>query len=1293
MNKNFKRSISGFLAVIMTLSFLVLLPSCTQEDEQPVAQAYTNYTEGLINSKVADEEAVLEAIETVAESIGISDVDNELKVQAVNEVGEDRFYNVQQYINDIPVYGKSAVLVTDKNGNVTSLTSNTVNFKNTPEEKASATAEKLTKSIQKYVKEYLPEDEPSEYVIGKISSDNLHYYDVNGEAVLTYIIQIGRYGFVADAKSSKIIEVIEMVSENSTEVCYNADATEKFNGYYYDVTKTYSAYNKKRNIYIYNYLGNDSTRDTSAREVLESSDKFFGNAVKGDKSEVTKNYNDGVTFMNNISKVYDYFNNKFSEKAFGILDACYNDSYDNGENALGGIVGGKGYISMGSVMGIDDIDTIAHEYTHVVTRKNVSWINIPAWNERRDYPGAINEGYSDIFGELIEAHINNEEPDWVHGNRIIHDPMKNNYPTRESDVRYEEFRDNMWGMPIGEGRYTDFSHGFSTVISHSAYLMWNGIDGDSTKKIDEDLLAELWYRGMLMLNSDATFKQCANAINMAAQQMYKNAPEKFTIKNVQCVKEAFEKTGISTGSVETTVANGSTIAVIGRDNVSYADYNIKFEYANYATGKYELVKQEDVKTDSGYTFDLKDGTYCVTVKDNAENGSENEYSITIKVVNPVAVQDSGEVVAASIEPQRINIYTDFVTPVYATNLTLFGEDIVTLGELSVIETELTPIDATSYTIKWTSSDESVATVSPSGDAGIINTISKGETTITATLTSNGNTITKTKNIRVASKGRDTVLVLDVSGSMGGVPCEEMKKSAIQFCNDLLKDEYNNRVGIVFFDDTVTQIGLSSDLDMLIDRIENVGVGDTTNTEAALDAADKMLQSQSKSETIKNVVIMADGLPNEGEQSSSGSMPSGSYSGYYNLDYANAVIDTAKRMMKKYNMYSLGFFHSMFYDEERDFGKTLMQELTNKKDGYHQVDKAEDLKFAFGDISDDIQVGSKIVINIACPVDVTVSHGGEKLSSIKKSYNGKTTFGTLQLLGKNKDIKVVSLDSDKVYDVVLKGTGDGKMDYSVNYFDSNEKLSDYRSFEAVPITKTTIIKSSTDNSDKDISLNIDADGDGVTDEIWSAALKGMGKITYQKNPPKEAPEVTEQVTLALPVEDTNDNDKDSNDVVTVVLIAISVSVLIIVTVILCIVAGNKKKKPNDIEIMKKDENNIENKEEAENKEEETETTVFGGIEILNGTMKGFAVPMEDKDLYYLGKDSKYSNIVFSADYKNVSRMHCSVEYDAQNRVYYLTDLSSNGTYISNRRLDKGKRTRVGAGVVVSLANSQCQIALK
>lgn len=103
---------------------------------------------------------------------------------------------------------------------------------------------------------------------------------------------------------------------------------------------------------------------------------------------------------------------------------------------------------------------------------------------------------------------------------------------------------------------------------------------------------------------------------------------------------------------------------------------------------------------------------------------------------------------------------------------------------------------------------------------------------------------------------------------------------------------------------------------------------------------------------------------------------------------------------------------------------------------------------------------------------------------------------------------------------------------------------------------------------------------------------------------------------------------------------------------------------------------------------------GVIQVTSGSMNGFSVPIKDGETLYLGKDAKFANLVFTGDYKNVSRLHCAVTFDAKANRYFVTDCSTNGTYfINQKRLEKGKRTPVAPTTTLLLANDNCMIRLE
>lgn len=1312
MNIKLKRCISLILALMTVFSLLFSLSSCTENntevDEVKIDTDYVSIDDEISGASIDDEHDVLNIFQELSETLGIENAEKELKISNINEVGGEVFYRAQQYYEDIPVYGNSVVLGVDENGKTFCLTSNTVSVKDvdtTPK----ISFEDAKNELEKFFKNQKPENilfySPNELIVYQLD---------DGENILAYntVVSIS-----TKSQESETFECIvnayngEVVKALQIDLFESVEATGKDN----------TGNNRKRSFTVNRksdseYLLQDNTRNINIYDVgnKELTYKFYD-----ENNEGTNNYNSfdhveylsngnklkvvanssnqwddtkAVTLMANLKDTYDFYDKYLAYKGTNgknnIINGFFNDSMPSAGSGNAYCWGYAKYwqdevlLSFGVDNGIS-VDTVAHEYTHGV-EGSISRMNYEGES------GAIMEAYSDIFGEFVEDYANDGELDgdcnWIHGERNMIDPLKNNYPSIYNGKHFASTKNK---LKNGKSENDNGGvHKNNTVISHAAYLMYNGIDGTESMRISTEMLSGIWFRSLQLLYTNSTFQQCANAVYTSAK-----TTRGITAEQLSCVVKAFEAVGIEVTTGSYSVAcKGALFHVKDMNFKNYGNYHLKI-YDLKDLRNPQIIVDTDINNTDGYNLDFEQGNYKIIVTDNDVNGSKKEYCRCVNIIDGIRSQNTS--------PKNVIVYTDFGGKT-VDDFTIPAESVITLGELSVIEPEITPADATSYSIKWTSSDESVATVSPNGEAGIITTLSKGTATITAELTSGEKTITKTTDLRVASKARDTVLVLDVSGSMDGNPLTEMKKSAIQFCNDLLKDEYNNRVGIVFYDDGYSTIELSNDLDMLVSRIQSISDGGRTDMEAGLSAADEMLKNDGKSDSVKNVVIMADGLPNEGKTSSSGSMPVGSYSGYYtSVSYANAVIDTAQQMMNRYNLYSLGFFHGL-YSEEKDFATALMKELTNQADGYHQVDKAEDLQFAFGDISEDINVGSKIVINIACPVDVKISCGGEMLCSSSAAFCDVTSFGTLQLLGKNKDIKVVSLDSDKEYEIEIVGTGAGKMDYSVNYFDELERLSDYRSFEAVPITATTVIKTDTANTSKDITLNIDDDGDGEIDVIWTALSKSKGQITYEKTP-SEPETIAEDVPVI-------EEGKDDMPIWVIVLIGVFAVVLIASVIVIASVSGKERELDSEfdnlgelpaetVKCSRCGKTHLRNKPceclNSENKESITEESESGTgfIQITNGSMNGFSVPIKDGETLYLGKDSKFANLVFTNDYQKVSRMHCTVTFDAKTKKYYVTDCSSNGTYlIGKKRLVKGKRTPVNKNTVLILATDECTVLL-
>ena len=204
----------------------------------------------------------------------------------------------------------------------------------------------------------------------------------------------------------------------------------------------------------------------------------------------------------------------------------------------------------------------------------------------------------------------------------------------------------------------------------------------------------------------------------------------------------------------------------------------------------------------------------------------------------------------------------------------------------------------------------------------------------------------------ANAPRYSVLVLDTSGSMRGTPIKKMRQAAIKFCEQILQaDQTDNYIGIVSFTEVATiECSFTDNISVLKSRINKLIPTGGTNHYGALSRSQILFPSDLPANAIKNIVLLSDGLPENGAFSDSGPYTSNDYRYYY---YANSAYNLAKQMHEDYKIYTLGFYHSL-WPNYLSFARRYMSDLSNA--GYYEVDDPDDLEFVLGDIATDIVAG-------------------------------------------------------------------------------------------------------------------------------------------------------------------------------------------------------------------------------------------------------------------------------------------------------------------------------------------------
>ncbi len=216
---------------------------------------------------------------------------------------------------------------------------------------------------------------------------------------------------------------------------------------------------------------------------------------------------DAVSAARNISESYDYF-----------LERHNRDSIDGQGGSIIAIVRvGQNFANAAwaDMMIFGDaqpfaaaLDVVAHELAHGVTTATANLIY-------QNQSGALNEAFSDIFGEMTEARTNGST-DWVLGTRLpeqirsLSDPASQDtgigrpYPSRMSEYI---------------NTYQDYGgvHLNATIITHAFYLLAQGMDGAIGMRDAE----RIFYRALAYhLVSSSRFIDARLACIVSAEELF-----------------------------------------------------------------------------------------------------------------------------------------------------------------------------------------------------------------------------------------------------------------------------------------------------------------------------------------------------------------------------------------------------------------------------------------------------------------------------------------------------------------------------------------------------------------------------------------------------------------------------------------------------------------------------------------------------------------------------------------------------------------------------------------------------
>jgi len=319
---------------------------------------------------------------------------------------------------------------------------------------------------------------------------------------------------------------------------------------------------------------------------------------------------DAVSAAHNISETYDYYKERHNR----------NSVDGKGGTILGIVRVGLNYKNAGwgsDMMIFGDampfagaLDVVAHEMTHGVTAYSANLIY-------KNQPGALNEAFSDIFGEAVEAYSQGSA-DWINGTKIDGDRNLKSpssvrisgtsryYPSKMSDFidSDDSFLNNFTDRDNGG------VHLNMTIVSHAFYLLAEGMNGAIGIKKAE----QIFYRALAYhLVSNSQFIDARLACIASAEELFDNSDS--AVKTA----EAFDAVEISDdeGTPEETP---SLTPVSGDDLLLFVYYDS--DYGIYLLGRRESDDPEEGVKLSSHAVKLsrpsisRDGTFGVFVSED-----------------------------------------------------------------------------------------------------------------------------------------------------------------------------------------------------------------------------------------------------------------------------------------------------------------------------------------------------------------------------------------------------------------------------------------------------------------------------------------------------------------------------------------------------------------------------------------------------------------------------------------------------------------------------------------------------
>lgn len=635
--KKYKKIILIAITIFVVLFIITLILLITKKNnnygsigqKDEISYSYSDgnipkFIDGTFSSiTINSSDDVLKALEDIREEMKFNDITKELKLSSEEKYENVTYYKFNQFYNDVPVYKQNLIVMVNEQGKIIGLSGYYI-----PNINISVTPEKTTDEIEKIIKDYLGNN-------SNIISNKLYVWAGYKSQSLVYVAvgisDTKAVELIVDANSGEVLSessifnysnIYSYTGKGLDNKTYTINL-EKFQDISYDSKFRYKFNDLENNIAITDYrlMGPLFSIITSAVPVINPIVVDIDDNKIATTDEIF--IQDAITAMANYETIYNYYKDVLGRNSYdnkgskivinlGVTKSTLNNEDLN--NAMWCSLTNQMYIGNYDGKSFSaSLDVLAHEFTHGVVQYTSAFASSPKEEDKNKAfeTGALNEGYADIMGFLIEG------KNWTMAEnnttlRNAANPEKYNNPSVKGEKYY--FPDGYLNdisleqlLEYNNLEYvSDYDKGGihinSNVLTHAAYLMY---EAGAFKNRDE--MAKVWYNSLFMLSSYSNFEDSALAVIKSAENLG------LSDTSIYEITKAFQDTKILEDK------NYSLKGVITSGDEKLKDITIEV----YSFNEESLITSTLSNENGEYELDLPTGTYKVKiVNKNFENFNE-----------------------------------------------------------------------------------------------------------------------------------------------------------------------------------------------------------------------------------------------------------------------------------------------------------------------------------------------------------------------------------------------------------------------------------------------------------------------------------------------------------------------------------------------------------------------------------------------------------------------------------------------------------------------------------------------